>query len=460
MSERTLVHRRAQNDLLPEVLGTVYWTEQVGYQANIPFRDGTTKVLDVEFINDEWYILEGTPEGYKTDASGKIPRNEFGVGYWPDQHPKNPKNLVLAVAPSFGDYISQGIEMTNPGPSKKAQKEAVHDTKEENGGNSLQGKVPEVFDGNRANSKAFISDIRIYFLINRNKPDIKNYYSRTLLALSFIKGPNVVNWVNTQINEVNDNLDNDCGGDKNDSYIWKKFAKRFIRAFVSSTAKESAYVKMQSLKMKGDQLDEYIADHSTLIAELDWDGDSEMSCHSFREGLPPPLAKQVIQMEGIPESLTQWINHVQTYHSRWAMTRALGYSGKKKKAGRFKQRWNPRERKKERDPDAMDVDFTKMSQDERESLMKSGSCFKCKQKGHMAKDCPRKQAVIREATTEDQEWTKVKSKKKQTQEPPSKEKPPPSYNSILEQINKCSMEDRQKILEVFSQDEDSGQEDF
>ena len=132
------MHRRAQNDLLPEVLGTVYWTEGVGYQVNIPFRDGTTKVLDVEFINDEWYILEGTTEGFKTDASGKLPQNEFGVGYWPDQHPKNPKNLVLAVAPSFGDYISQGIEMTNPGPSKKAQKEAVHDTtKEENGGNSL-----------------------------------------------------------------------------------------------------------------------------------------------------------------------------------------------------------------------------------------------------------------------------------------------------------------------------------
>ena len=67
------MHRHAQNDLLPEVLGTVYWTEGVGYQANIPFKDGTFKALDVEFINDEWYILEGTPEGYKTDASGKIP---------------------------------------------------------------------------------------------------------------------------------------------------------------------------------------------------------------------------------------------------------------------------------------------------------------------------------------------------------------------------------------------------
>ena len=72
---------------------------------------------------------------------------------------------------------------------------------------------------------------------------------------------------------------------------------------------------MQSLKMKNDNLDKYIAEHGTLIAELDWDGDSEMLCHSFREGLPTPLAKQVIQMEGIPESLTQWVKYTQKYHS-------------------------------------------------------------------------------------------------------------------------------------------------
>src|SRR5882757_6979235 len=132
--------------------------------------------------------------------------------------------------------------MTNPGQSKKVQKEAVQNaTKEENGGSNLRGKAPNVFDGNRSNSKDFISNIKIYFKLNRRKPDIKNVYSRTLLALSFIKGPNVVNCVNSQINEVDENLDNDCGGDENDDYIWTKFEKRFIRTFVSSTAKESAY---------------------------------------------------------------------------------------------------------------------------------------------------------------------------------------------------------------------------
>jgi hypothetical protein len=74
------------------------------------------------------------------------------------------------------------------------------------------------------------------------------------------------------------------------------------------------------------------------------------------------------------------------------MAKAFGYQGKKDNHGRFKPRFNPqKEKKKERDPDAMDVDFTQMSQDKRERLMKSGSCFKCKKQGHMSKDCPTRQ---------------------------------------------------------------------
>ena len=90
--------------------------------------------------------------------------------------------------------------------------------------------------------------------------------------------------------------------------------------------------------------------------------------------------------------------------------------------------------------------------------MKTGSCFRCEQKGHLANDCPKKQTTIRKTNAKETGWTKVAKKQK----PPhkSEEKAPPAYDSILEQINKCSIEDRQKILEVFSQDEDSNREDF
>jgi hypothetical protein len=75
---------------------------------NITSKDGTTQVLDVEFINDEWYLLEGSPNGYRTNSSGKVPKEHTGIGNWPDNHPNNPKNIVLVTAPSFGDFLLQG----------------------------------------------------------------------------------------------------------------------------------------------------------------------------------------------------------------------------------------------------------------------------------------------------------------------------------------------------------------
>jgi hypothetical protein len=111
---------------------------------------------------------------------------------------------------------------------------------------------------------------------------------------------------------------------------------------------------MQKLKMQKDQLNKYIAEHSTLISELGWDKDSEMSRHSFRQGLPDPLAKRIIENEGLPESLWQWVRYTQMYHSRWAMNKALGYS--KSSFNKNHPQWNLKvQKRKERDPDAMDV---------------------------------------------------------------------------------------------------------
>jgi hypothetical protein len=100
----------------------------------------------------------------------------------------------------------------------------------------------------------------------------------------------------------------------------------------------------------------------------------------------------------------------------------------------------------------MDVDYTQITPKKKEQLMKSGSCFRCEKQGHLSKDCPTKKGVsIWEAT--------VKTPKKPKKEESKKKDEPPSYDLLLKSINACSMEDRQKLLEVFSQD-GSEQEDF
>jgi hypothetical protein len=106
---------------------------------------------------------------------GRVPRDHTGIGNWPDDHLNNPKNLVLTTAPSFGDFLHQGLTMastsaTTPPPAQinmgggTISKGKKKDDQEESGsGGGLQGKAPELFDGDRTKSKAFISDVRIYF---------------------------------------------------------------------------------------------------------------------------------------------------------------------------------------------------------------------------------------------------------------------------------------------------------
>jgi hypothetical protein len=396
---------------------------------------------------------------FKTATEGELQPNQWGLGYWPENHPKNPKNIVLTTVPSFGEYLEQGLKTmasasTEKLPTLSKEKKKQEPIEEEEitttrRGN-FQGKAPDVFDGDRTKSKAFISDLKIYFRINRNHPDVKNYHARVFVALSFIKGPNVVNWVDAQFQRAEDNLIDLAGGDETDIDLWNDFVNEFKRAYISTTAKESAYVKLQSLTMKGDHLDEYIADFATLIGELEWDEDSEIACHHFRQGLPTPLVRQILQHEGNPDSLTGWEKVAQIHHARWAMTKAFGYTGKGSKQGGFKPHFHPKGKKKERDPDAMDVDFTQMSQLEKEQLLKSGSCFRCKKKGHVARNCPQKtETAIHEAVV-----------KEPKQKPEKKKDDPPTYDSLLKQINACTMGDRQRLMEAFSNTGSDDEQDF
>ena len=167
-----------------------------------------------------------------------------------------------------------------PAPNSPITTRPNTPTPKEEGSGGLKGEAPKTFNGNRKNSKQFISKLKIYFQVNQNKKDIKNEYSKTLIALSFIKGPNVLNWVDAQADMVDHNLML-SGGNEFDKAIWMSFLRRFQLAFISTTTKEDAYMEINKLKMKDGQLDEYTANYATLINKLEWHNDDEMTCHTY-----------------------------------------------------------------------------------------------------------------------------------------------------------------------------------
>jgi hypothetical protein len=59
---------------------------------------------------------------------------------------------------------------------------------------SLKGTALTIFDGNRKNTKQFTQEFTIYRMINQDSPTMWNAYTRTALALSFIRGPAINDW--------------------------------------------------------------------------------------------------------------------------------------------------------------------------------------------------------------------------------------------------------------------------
>ena len=123
--------------------------------------------------------------------------------------------------------------------------------------------------------------------------------------------------------------------------------------------------------------------------------------------------------------------------------------------------------RKSRDPDAMDVDAmrtSKLSKEERDKLCEERKCFNCKKRGHLARDCQKK----------DSEYSERKDKGKKPQSrvcsakveevvddresedkgpSTSKEESPPSYkkkDNIVAAICRMMVEQKESALEQLA----------
>src|SRR6201991_1157493 len=91
--EKVRVHRRTEDNLPIEVLGSVIWLARTapGYYL----RDSQGNFEPVEFIEDYWYWLEEYdefPDQYYTYPRWRIARHQGNTGFWPLDHPQHPNN--------------------------------------------------------------------------------------------------------------------------------------------------------------------------------------------------------------------------------------------------------------------------------------------------------------------------------------------------------------------------------
>jgi hypothetical protein len=252
-----------------------------------------------------------------------------------------------------------------------------------NGSKELNLNKPEPFNGNRDGFKQFLQNVEVY--VDVNHETYNNDLRKIAFVLSFMATRSAATWKAQFIEEAYARPAPANPNDRLETYA--QFRKDLMGAFSMFDSVGDALNKLRSLRKKKNKLiDEHIARLKMLAAESKIDTTNPLSIELFKETLPWGLTLELIRLKTPLKTINNWYKWAATIDHRFhkvnrAIEQTRGNSGKEKAPQR--KYCFPR---KERDPNAMDVD--RLTVDERNKLMKERRCFKCRNMGHRANECP------------------------------------------------------------------------
>ena len=138
---------------------------------------------------------------------------------------------------------------------------------------------------------------------------MQNAYLRNVLCLSFIKGPRVDDWVADQLGSLNDKVkctQNPIAKDNED--FWTEFQTAFDNTFTDTTQQQKAQSTILFLRMKGEDLDGYIATFKQLARKAGYELDAKGTTCLFALGLKRKLMDAVMHCDTQPETMNEWID--------------------------------------------------------------------------------------------------------------------------------------------------------
>ena len=128
--------------------------------------------------------------------------------------------------------------------------------------NKLSGKEPAIFDGDCSKAKAFILEWTIYMLLNKETEVMNQSFSRTMLFLTYIKGPNVQEWVSMQVAWLGRWVHQ--GARRTKEYLCDMVMDSFNSAFTDTMSAKKAKAEFQDIKVGGGDLNAYVAKFERL----------------------------------------------------------------------------------------------------------------------------------------------------------------------------------------------------
>jgi hypothetical protein len=250
-----------------------------------------------------------------------------------------------------------------------------------NNGKEIGINKPTPFTGDRKKIGTFIQEAKVYLTINRNVYDKDE--TKIAFMLSYMTDKEALQWKELYLEQITD-----ATGDLVFP-TFKQFLDNLKDAFKPADRTGDAMNKLNNLK-QGNRTTEELATEFRLLAgqaglEAKSHSDNIHLIGLFRNALHPSISRRILFGETVPKMIEDWIAKAIQYDTNYRMAIALTGQANRMTGNTSRNRWTPRTTET-KDPNAMDVDS--MTVEERSNLMKQGACFKCRKRGHMAKDCP------------------------------------------------------------------------
>ena len=141
-------------------------------------------------------------------------------------------------------------------------------------------------------------------MLNSEQDIMKQPFSRTMLFLTFIKGPNVQEWVGMQVVWLERRLQ--AGARKTEEHLYNTIMDSFGTAFMDTMSLQKAKAEFHTIKMEKGELDTYIAKFERLARLAGYNLQDQMVLDRFGSGLNLGLYVAIINNED-PRTWTDWV---------------------------------------------------------------------------------------------------------------------------------------------------------
>ena len=229
---------------------------------------------------------------------------------------------------------------------------------------------PEEFDGTPGKLPYFLTQCELVF--SRKTEQFESHNSRTLYALAHMtKGRALEFKQQVLTNQALFLKDIAKLAEENNLTPWEATKKRFRDVFVSVTSTLEAQEKMLHAHQGNRSVEEYSIEFAM------WNGEAELDDKAalllWKKGLKPAIKQRIYESGDIPVGFDKWVKRASAIDLGW---REYQLQNRGNSQGRLRK---TNETKTGQRPRLSDEDYQKRR--------KEGLCYKCGNKGHLAKDC-------------------------------------------------------------------------